>query len=148
MKNTSNKLFNKRLLISLAISAAAGLLIAIGITHIKLDTGLYNLLPYDARMKQALELSQHSNISEKVLIYIDKTDEAKFEAALNFINEHIAQHPIELKNAIPNGDDITQMMNYFRQNSLLLYPYSRMSNPFNADSVSKGLAANMAYLEN
>ncbi|MBR6200330.1 MAG: MMPL family transporter [Spirochaetales bacterium] len=148
MKNISNSLFNKRLLISLAISAAAGLLIAVGIMHIKLDTGLYNLLPCDARMKQALELSQHSNISEKVLVYIDKTDEAKFEAALDFINEQIAQLPIELKNAIPDGDDITQMMDYFRRNSLLLYPYNRMSNPFEADAVSKGLAANMAYLEN
>ncbi|MBP5707228.1 MAG: MMPL family transporter [Spirochaetales bacterium] len=148
MKNTSNSLFNKRLLISLAISAVAGLLIAVGITHIKLDTGLYNLLPYDARMVQALELSQHSNISEKVLIYIDKTDEAKFEAALNFINEQIAQLPIELKNAIPNSDDITQMMNYFRQNSLLLYPYNRMGNPFEPDKIRKGLADNMAYLEN
>ena len=52
-----------------------------------------------------------------------------------------------LKSAIPDQNDIFEIMDYASTNSLLLYPYEFLENPFSKEKIKEGFVKKVNYIE-
>ncbi|HOV15492.1 MAG TPA: hypothetical protein PK771_14490, partial [Spirochaetota bacterium] len=63
-----------------------------------------------------------------------------------FLNDIFKKLDFTLKNSIPDGEDINNIMKYAQKNSLLLFPYEWGDNPFSKESVENGIKKKEEYL--
>ena len=61
-------------------------------------------------------------------------------------DEIISDSSLKLKNALPTGNDIKEIIKYTEENSLLLYPFEQKSNPFAKNELKKRINNKSEYL--
>ncbi|MCK4798094.1 MAG: hypothetical protein KAT05_11975 [Spirochaetes bacterium] len=142
MKN----IFNYRFLIALLIISFAAVLIIFSIPRITLDPSIQSLFPRDENMNRSVGLCSLSPIADKVIVYIEVNDENNLKDVITQVQKIIEKHPIDFNNAIPDTNDIKELLEYSEKISLLLYPYELGKNPFTYKEMKNRIKNKTNYL--
>lgn len=144
MKNYFNVI---RVFLSLIIIVISVVIIFFSYSKINLDTSIDNLFPKDFEFQRGMTLTSKVNISNKIILYVEGENKEKLETAIDESAKIIDKYNLNLNSTIPSSNDVLEILKYCEANSLLLYPYEMLENPFLQDRIKKGLKAKENYIE-
>jgi len=123
------------------------ILIIFSSSKIKIDTSIDNLFPKDFAFERAMELSSKVNISNKIILYISANNKNQLEIAIDKSMDILNKYDLKLKSGLPNTNDVQDILKYCEENSLLLYPYENLKNPFTKEEIKDRLQKKIIYIE-
>ena len=149
----------KRNIILIVIFA---LILVFSILNINIDMSIYKLLPENKILMRTVSILEKSPVADKVLLYIDsfqpdslQTHTSAIQSIIDsthfYKNEKNKNIAIEdkwtLSSVMPKFKDINDMLSFAQDNSLLLYPYELLGNPFTKESMVERLVKKENYLD-
>jgi len=139
------KIFNIKNSIFLGIVIISVVLLVFSVSKLKIDSTIYSLLPSDDVLARSVALTSHSSVADKVILYINVDNKSKLDQAIDETDRVLEKYCF-LTGTLPTTEEIAEIRSYIQTNSLLLYPYDVLSNPFTDQEISKRLTAKYEYL--
>ncbi len=142
MKN----ILNTRLIAALLISLFSVIVILISTRYIETDNSIASLLPGNKELMRDARLVSRAPISDKVILFVNGSPDLR-KRAFNDIENMASDKGLNFRNMLPGKNEVKIIYSYLQNNSLLLYPYELLDDPFQPEFIKKRLAVKESLLD-